>query len=354
MLLRTIVGLGLFSTGAIASAVESQSSTNWFESLKVSGFVDFRNSTYHYDKSSSGNYKEKSGYLLEDGALYFHFNHDKVEALVDLPFHRNSTTGTNDANFAFAMTKAQAWVGYSFTEEFKIVAGQFDTLYGFELNDSKDRLFGNAGLVYAQTLPIVHSGVYLQYSHSGLTAKLLSANPADRDTLGTTANDSYMETGATVGYSQDWIRGQLGYLTRDQKSLSGGEAKRTLTDILLGFTFDAFDLDLQYSIVKNPQKNTLTTSATDDEDSGKGLMAILAYKLSDDWKLGVRYESLTDDPGASNYNKAESWSGVVHFIANSHLTMRAEWMDINTTRRADFAADAYGENRFDIGALLVF
>ncbi len=324
------------------------------DAITVSSFFDFRHSQFRKEGATRPEENEKSGYLLEDGAVYFKFKKDKLEALVDLPFHRDAGTGTDNANFQFAATKAQAYGTYEILESLKFTFGQFDTIYGFELNDSKDRLFGNAGLVYAQTLPIVHSGAMLQFSHSGFVAKLLSANPADRDSLGSTTNDQNLESGIALGYSYEMVRGQVGHLTRAQNGLDDEGAQRSLTDILLGVTLGPVDLDAQYSIVKNPQKNTLTASTTDSEKAGSGLMFIAAYKPLDSLKVAARYEMLENDPGGTGYYKAQSLSGVLHYLVHENLTARLEWMDINTERRAAFATDLRGENRMDIGAIVSF
>jgi hypothetical protein len=344
------------SVAEVANPPRALAQTDQPHSLSVTGFIDYRHTNTWLESGNTAVRRERIGYLFEDGALYFNFKKENIEAFVDLPFFRNATSNTDNASLAFAETKAQAWMAYNFSESMKIVIGQFDTLYGFELNDSKDRLFGNYGLVYSQTLPIVHSGAYFQYSQSGFTAKLLSANPADRDSFGNTPNDSGYETGATLGYSNDWMRSQLGYLSRVQDGLDGSTEPRTLTDILLGFSYWKLALDLQYSLVKNPRKNTLTTDATDSEDPGSGFMAHLAFKPLDRWTVGFRYELIQDDPaaGASTYFDVTTWGFVAMHELNDNLKGRVEYFQIESKRRSSVATDIFGESRLDIGLTLSF
>jgi hypothetical protein len=324
-------------------------STQEAQKIKVSAFVDVRHTTFKSDDSTIKE-DENSGYLLEDGAVYFSYADGPLSAFIDLPFYRNGDSTTDSADISFAKLKAQFYAKYEIAKNFNIVFGQFDTIYGVELNDSKDRVFGHAGLVYAQTLPVVHSGAYLEYLHSGFTFKLLSANPSDRDALGSNAADSSHEYGATVAYSNSNLRGQIGYLTRERDNLAGKSANRTLTDVLLGTTLGKFNLDLQYSIVSDPSKNTLTAAATDEEDDGYGAMALASYQVTEKSKIGLRYEILKDDPIGGGYQEAESYGANLHHQLHQNLALRVEGVKVDITE----SATKFDEHRFSIGGLLVF
>lgn len=174
-------------TNAASAAVPSP--------LSVSAFFDMRYTGYR-TLDSSINEKTRSGFLLEDGALYVSYKKDKLTGFVDLPFSRNGIITSTTADLGFAKSKAQVYAKYDFLPSLSLTFGQYDTIYGVELNDSKDRVFGNVGLAYSQALPIVHSGAYLTFAQSGFTARLMAANPSDRQTFGTDAFDSSTEYGA--------------------------------------------------------------------------------------------------------------------------------------------------------------
>jgi hypothetical protein len=319
--------------------------------LKISSFIDVRYTTYTSDNTTI-NEDENSGYLFEDGALYLGYKDGALGINIDLPFSRNADASTNSADIAFAKSKAQFYAKYDFTPELSVTFGQFDTIFGFELNDSKDRVFGYAGLVYGQTLPVVHSGVFLQYTKESFTAKLLSANPSDRDALGTDSTDSSHEFGATLNFTNELFRSQIGYLSRSKENLAGGSATRSLIDILVGTTLGIFALDLEYSIVDDPSKNTLTTDSTDEEDAGSGFMLHVAIQTSDQLRLGVRYELITDDPAATGYQDVEGYGLNLQYQVHPNLAVRSEYNQINSTKKS--ASDVDDESRVSVGALLSF
>jgi hypothetical protein len=331
--------------------------------IAVTGFIDFRYTGYTTDTSGVDE-TASSGFLLEDAAIYFNYKKSDLQVTVDLPYSRQGDTvsvtddggddssftiGGGNASFGFANTKAQAFAKYAITSDINIVFGQFDTLYGLELNDSKDRVFANAGLAYGQTLPFVHSGLYLEKVWDKITAKILFANPADKDTLGSDTTDHSIETGIALGYSSDWIRGQLGYLARNKSDLAGDDAQRSLTDVLLGFTFGDFNIDFQYSMVSDPQKNVLTSDATDIENAGTGLEALATYQATERIKVAARYEVITDDPAATGYEKASSAAGSIAYKVNDNLTAKAEHYTIDLSDETD-DADTYST----VSAVVVF
>lgn len=102
--------------------------------------------------------------------------------MVDLPVSREITSPTS-ATMGIGKTKTQFYGRNSFGSNLNLTFGQFDTLFGLELNDSKDRVFGNTRLAYEQTLPVAHSGAYLTYSGNGITARLLAAQIVRRSAL---------------------------------------------------------------------------------------------------------------------------------------------------------------------------
>lgn len=320
-------------------------------SMTVTGFLDMRYTGFR-SADSSINEKTRSGFLLEDGALYFSVKKESLEAAIDLPFSRNGLITSDTSDLSISKTKSQIYGRYHFSKTMNLTFGQFDTVFGYELNDSKDRLFGNVGLAYSQTLPVVHTGAYLSYVENGFTLRALVANPSDRQTFGTDPADSSTEYGGVAGYANDWMRLQLGFLTRAVADLSSGQSNRILLDNLLGFTFGSFDFDIQYSVVTNPRKNTLTSPATDKEDAGSVAMAMLTYKLNEKLKLSGRVELLENDPAGTNYPKAQTYALAGNYLVQDGLNVRLEWNDTIVDRKT--TAAVYDESRWDLGAVVTF
>lgn len=323
--------------------------------VKVNAFIDFRRTdvySHNHNVDTSPVSNERSGFLVEDAALYLSYTNQKLEGMIDIPFSRNGTTDSDSVDLGFAKAKAQLWMRYAITDSLKITLGQFDTFFGFELNDSKDRVFGNGGLMFGMN-PVVHSGAYLEYAWNGVVLRAMSANPADRETLGT-GDGAHYETGASVGWSNSMARFQLGYLTREMKDLATvpGDSRRNYMNAVAGVTYGPVSVDVEYTTIHNPKKNTLTDSATDEENDGRGVGVYVTYNLNDSWRLAGRYEMLTDDPGSLNYYKATSGAGQVQYKIQDGLAVRAELVSVWTKRNQ--STDKYGETRSDIGFLATF
>lgn len=134
--------------------------------------------------------------------------------------------------------------------------------------------------------------------------------------------------------------------------LASNASQRSLLEILLGGSFVGIDLDLQYNIVSNPRKNTLTASGTDKEDAGSAFLALITYKLNDDLKFGFRFENISKDPRAGNYPEAQTLGAVVHYKVQEGAMLRAEWNDTHVNRST--ASAVYSESRWDIGTVIQF
>jgi hypothetical protein len=304
----SIVALLLTSTSAFAQSASD---------LKISGFADLRLTSIQYDESSGSNGYPDSGFSLEDGALYFEYKKDNVTFFLDAPFRRQkdsdrsgtaTDTQSNGSNVLFGSDKAQIYGKISTELGVDVTLGQFDTIYGVEANDSKDRFFSVGGLIYEKFLPTVHMGAMATYSLQGAYVKAFAANPKGKGTLGTeaTTKDENFEYGAAVGYSNEMYRGQIGYLSRGiRKANAVDNGQRALLDVTAGITWAGISFDLEYSSLADDSKNTLTSTVnTDSEDTATGMMALVTYGVTDALTVGVRYEAIANDPYLESTDKA--------------------------------------------------
>ncbi len=338
--------------------------------LKISGFVDFRFTSIDAKKNPSWTKPHaESGFAIEDGALYISSEKDKFSVLADIAIRRqkdgdrdsvNGTAATypaqsNNNNFAVGVAPSQLLMRYKATDSFSVVLGQFDTIYGVELNDSKDRVFGKSGLVYDLTLPVTHAGAMLEFATNGFSAKLLGANPNNKGTFGTSAdNDENTEYGAAFGYSNELARVQVGYMTRPMTKVNGiDKATRSLLDVTAGTTLGNFTLDIELAQVTDPVKNTLTPlDSADTEKAGTGMFLLATFKVMDELLLGARYESISDDPARTALKSATSIGASVHYKITPEFEARTEYIgnsykDVGATTKRD-------DSRISIGALATF
>ncbi|MBX7231373.1 MAG: porin [Bdellovibrionales bacterium] len=332
-------------------------------SYKFGGFADLRYSNFNAkDNPSEGTTsKDDTGFILEDGAFYGTYNKENVSVFLDVAFRRKkkldydtSATQRNissTSDFALGVDKSQLYLKYKLGSHFSVDFGQFDTIYGVELNDSKDRIFGKTGIVYDYTLPVTHTGVMAEYTQAGYFAKTFLANPNNRGSLG--SGDGRMEYGAVVGYGNDFIHGQVGYMARTlTNAAETGVSTRSLFDVIVGTTLGSFALDLEFNQVRDPHKNTLTSlDSTDREDAGQGMLALASYKFSEDFLMGVRYESVKNDPGVVSLSKMDSYGGSLHYKLSSDLELRSEYISYRGKNVSDVT---WTDTRFSLGALLLF
>jgi hypothetical protein len=325
-----------FSIAAVAAETPPAEATGK-EPLKVNGFFDFRFTTLTKDPSSGQSGTPESGFGLEDGALYLIYPKDKITLTLDIPFRRmknsdqNITTNPNaspNGNVLWGADKAQAFLKIAATPTVEIILGQFDTIFGVEVNDSKERFFSKTGLIYDYILPVTHTGVMVSYTKDGAYARLLEADPNNKGSLGaSTTGDSNYEYGAALGYSNEIWRVQAGYLSRSIGLPSGsGSGTRSLTDIIGGATLGRLSIDFEGALVSDSSKNTLTpTNLNDREQDGSGLLALITYNFTEVFSSGIRIEHIEADPGQVNLNRESAYALSGHYKYNSMLEFRADY-----------------------------
>lgn len=332
-------------------------------SIKFSGYLDVRLSTLDNHKNASldsGN--AESGFGLEDGAFYINVEKEKYSLVVDLPVRRfkdaddNPGTGNNSNNSKILIggDKAQLYGRIKAADHLILNVGQFDTPYGVEVNDSKDRYFNKTGLVYDATLPVTHTGVLAEIPLNIFTLKVFSANSNNKGSLGnSTTGDNQYEYGTAFSGAKDNWRFQLGAMARPITKANGtSKGARTLYDATAGATFDKLSVDVEYSVLSDESKNTLTPSdSADKEKDGSGAMLLLTYQLRPEWNLGARIEHLDQDPAAASNKTVDSSAFGVHYKPHGDYELRSEYI---TTQYKKVDGSKWDQTRFNLGVLFFF
>ncbi len=348
---------------AVTAASESANSSPF----KFGGFADLRYTNFSTkDNPSVTTGNPESGFGLEDGAFYGNYENENLSVVLDVAFRRgkdididlsaSKPNQSSTGNFTIGPDKSQLYLKYKVGSNFVVSFGQFDTLFGVELNDSKDRIFGKTGIVYDYTMPTTHTGLMVEFSAHGFYAKSFAANSNNKGSFGSaTAGDDKTEYGAALGYSGGMIRGQAGYMTRPiNKASSTGVGDRALLDVIVGTTIGGFSLDLEYSQVTDPNKNTLTSTDSNDlENAGYGMLALASYKFTDEFLIGARYEVVKDDPNSllGSVRTTTAIGGSVHYRLAKELELRTEYTGYDSKA---VSGTTWRESRFNVAALLTF
>ncbi len=329
--------------------------------FKPAGFLDFRYSNFNVSKSArSSSGQPESGFNLEDGALYGNYTNDQIEGIVDIAFRRgkdidkdSSATSPNQSsnnNLAFGLDKSQLFLRYKITPDLAIDAGQFDTVFGLEANDSKDRVFSNFGTLSETFLPLTHTGLMLEYSWGTLYNKTLVANPNSRGSLGNSSIDKKsLEYGSVLGFNGELTHGQIGFLNRRVSAPNQQNAKnRLLLDILFGFKAGILDWDFEYSRLSDPNKNTLTSNTGDTETSAQGYSSIANFKLSTNIQNSWRLEYTRNDPSALGIKTAKTAGTSIHYKIKEELECRT---DFTYGKFTTIEAEKFHSARFNLGII---
>ena len=240
------------------------------DGIKLGGFAD---AAYTWAKGTPNT----NTFGVVDGSLYIGKTMGMGEVLVDMPFAYNPyLTGipNGGANISAGFTKAQAWVSWKYENGFNWKLGQFDSLYGFESNDSVDRFFAQTGIVYAG-MPVVHTGLNVGYDFSdALGLSFLVSNPADHGAM-TGGNPDF---GFKINSKMDAFTASVGGLF--QRAAATGSKTGWLFDIQAGTKVAQLKADLEVSIAK----------AGGATDTSLGLLGHFVYDVSETIAAGLRAE----------------------------------------------------------------
>lgn len=219
------------------------------------------------------------GVTLNDAALYLSKDISRATAFIDLPFRYS----TSDNNYAFAQETAQTYLRLNHgTVVAKI--GQYDTLYGLEQNDSRDRFFAEEGILKTTLIPSTHTGVQVAFSKDNFILTGQIANPNGAGTMG----DNNPEFGGQFRLNMPKGYGAFGVAVGEDRNVATSK-NMFLFDLIAGFEFDKFKLEGQFDHRKS--------AGFDKTAVGFGLAGIYAHAPNLD--LGLRLEHIKDVPAAA-------------------------------------------------------
>ena len=240
-------------------------------SLELGGFVDAQ---YKWAKDNTST----SGFLVNDGAVYFKHKRGKAEVLIDLPFSWEKSASTavdidgdgQSNDFIVGQNKAQAYIGYQ-EGATRFQLGQWDSIFGYELNDAPDLFFTGQGLVYNLAMPVTHTGLLVSHALGPVTLKGMAANVSNQGSQ----SGQKSEFGGQVSFGNEILRAALGYFSYEKVA----NDPRAVTDLIAGFTLGIFQMDAEVALVREPGQ---------DQSTAFLLMPVLS--VSELSSLGLRYE----------------------------------------------------------------
>ncbi len=311
------------------------------EPVKIRGFVDAQ---YKWQKSQDNT----TGAVINDGALYFTHKTGDTELFVDLPFAYSNQGVTYDANgvaqtnnsFLVGGTKPQAFISHTMGST-KLQLGQFDTIFGLELNDSPDIVFSTQGILFANMIPLTHTGAVVSHAFGPVTVKAVAANSVTGKGDAGAQLKGKGEYGATVGYTDQMFRASVGYLTGRIVSTNATlqDKSRNFTDLVVGGTFGSFLIDVEYAMEKFA-----------DRDQGTGLAVIPVFNINEQFSAAARYEMLKDvSVGGSIFGTATQITAGVQYLMSEALRLKVDYSVLNLK-----SPDRDDDNSFAFAAIYKF
>lgn len=294
--------------------------------LQIQGFVDVQ--SYWNNKEAKGSYTP----ALNDAALYINHTMGAHSLTVDLPFSAAVGTGNN---FEFATTKAQAFINFGLGENTHLWLGQFDTPFGFELNDSKDLFFSRAGLISSKLMPVTHAGLLLDASVSDFGFKLLASAHANEGRLADNQNPDF---GLIASYkASSALSASAGALLQDHGTT------KVLYDVLVNWAVSETQaLDLEGSF-----------QTESDVDLGWGALVHYTHALNDSWTAGLRGEYLSKVGTGVDFRYSQIKTSIgLNKTINTALKLKADYGMLSA--KAAKGADAVISHEVGLGAIYAF
>ena len=289
------------------------------------------------------------GFSVNDAALYLAKDFSNASAIVDLPF--SSTYGSGGANgFAFAQTKAQAYVHMNFGA-LGVRVGQYDSFFGIEANDSIARFFANQGLLKGTGVtPLTHTGAQLVYSASRFTVRGQVANANGAGTM----TDADPEVGVQARFDGGGFFAAVGGEYGTYRT-NASDKTNYLFEVLGGMVVNKFTLGAQLDVRKfsGASASGPNTAYPASDKTGFGLGLLGTYEFSDALALGARVDFVKDvnvalaiPPYAQSFNSANAAVDNAFLVSfgpsyklDQDLTLRAD-LSIMNAKGANGAGDS--------------
>ena len=294
----------------------------------VGGFIDAQFNTTKSDATTQG-------FVINDGAVYLSGKYKNTTGFLDIPFAGGSIAGTPTPNFNLGLVDAQAYIEHIHDSGLTWKIGQWDAIYGFEVNDTNGVAFTRQGLVFNWAVPFVEAGLLISHNFGLITAKAYVGNP--NDTNGIFDSLERLEMGGQFALNHEMLRLTPGLRTK--QTVSG---RLTHFDLLAGVTLGDWALDFEFDTVK-----------TSGSTRGYAYMAhILGSldKVREGLSAGARFEFLKDLEGNPTNNRTLQLTVGPQYKLSKILKLKTDysWQQ----RKLTAGAAATSAHIFNIAAVL--
>lgn len=316
------------------TVLPSASDTEIRRGLRMEAFIDPEVRISSKDSLFNGGITPTRGFLLNDAAIYVSKDIGKASAFIDLPFF---TSDSASNNFTFAQQRAQAYLTFD-VAAVAVKFGQFDSPFGVEANDSRDRFFADMGIVRQYVLPKTYTGAQVNYvleQSTKMTFRGQVSNPKDRGTMGA----ENPEFGGQFRLDGNNFYGAFGLSMHESKA-AATDKTNMLLDIMGGWRQDKLRIDGEFDITK----------VAGSSKTGNAFYVFAGYETSPELTLGGRFEYAKDViVGANLFENAFAFNFGPSYKYAEDLTLRAD-VSFGSFKPANVSE----ESVFSVGGSAVF
>lgn len=252
-------------------------------------------------------------FLLADSAIYAGYEGNGHALYIDIPFAHKSDEDLDNSvgtEFVIGDGKAQFYTTHEVNKNLTITVGQFDSLVGFEANDTLELDFAQTTSFLDGAFIDTQLGVMGSLSMSDFKLDLTVGNKGGRSN---TQGDG-VEYGTSLVYQTEHIEAYASFLTYTDKGEDTTDESENLTDLYFGYIFDKYRIDLEYALLDQKSQSDLSI----------GSLLRLSYYANDKLTYLVRYE---DAENLNDIIKAHSYAFGIKYLYLENYIFKLNYMN---------------------------
>lgn len=220
------------------------------------------------------------GFTLNEGALYFGKEFSRASAFIDLAF--KPSINPADRSLDFSREQSQAHLHFQF-ESSILTLGQYDSFFGVEAEDSRDRFFAYQGAMAGILHPSTHTGLMVKFKNGDMIARAQLANPNGSPAMTTLSP----ELGGQLRLERGDSYGALGISIAEERE--GLHRQSTLIDLMFGSVTSSRDIEFDFEVSLRKESGS--------DRQALGLGAFGNYLVDESLTWGARLEALSNLQG---------------------------------------------------------
>ena len=252
-------------------------------------------------------------FLLADSSIYSGYQGDGHSLYIDIPVVQKSDDDLDNSvgsEFVIGEGRAQFYTTHELGRKMTLTVGQFDSLVGFEANDTLELDFAQTTSFLDAAFINTQLGIMGSLGLGNFRLDLTVGNKGGRSN---TQGDG-VEYGSSLVYQDSTIEAYASFLTFTDKGADSTDESENLTDIYFGYIFNQFRLDLEYALLDQNAQSELAI----------GTLARFSYYASEKLTYLIRYE---DTENLNDILSAHSYAFGAKYLYLENYILKLNYMN---------------------------